>query len=82
MQSLALRLYGENDLRLERFDLPEITDDEILADIITNSICMSDYKATIKVPDTNAFLKTLQKNPSSWDTNLRQHLEGRQELAT
>jgi threonine dehydrogenase-like Zn-dependent dehydrogenase len=48
LQSLALRLYGENDLRLERFDLPEITDDEILADIITNSICMSDYKATIQ----------------------------------
>jgi len=57
MQSLALRLYGENDLRLERFDLPEIGDDEILADIATNSICMSDYKATIqgashkRVPD-------------------------------
>lgn len=57
MKTLALRLYGENDLRLERFDLPEITDDEILADIVTNSICMSDYKATIqgarhkRVPD-------------------------------
>ena len=57
MKTLALRLYGENDLRLERFDLPEITDDEILADIVTNSICMSDYKASIqgakhkRVPD-------------------------------
>ncbi len=57
MKTLALRLYGENDLRLERFELPEITDDEILADIVTNSICMSDYKATIqgarhkRVPD-------------------------------
>lgn len=57
MKTLALRLYGENDLRLERFDLPEITDDEILAAIVTNSICMSDYKATIqgashkRVPD-------------------------------
>jgi len=57
MESLALRLYGENDLRLERFDLPEIGEDEILADIVTNSICMSDYKATIqgakhkRVPD-------------------------------
>ncbi|MBQ9432237.1 MAG: zinc-binding dehydrogenase [Kiritimatiellae bacterium] len=57
MKTLALRLYGENDLRLERFDLPEITDDESLADIVTNSICMSDYKATIqggkhkRVPD-------------------------------
>ncbi len=57
METLALRLYGENDLRLERFELNEITDDEILADIVTNSICMSDYKASIqggkhkRVPD-------------------------------
>lgn len=45
MQTLAIRLYGQNDLRLERFDLPEPRDDEILADITTNSICMSDHKA-------------------------------------
>ena len=57
METLALRLYGKNDLRLERFELNDITDDEILADIVTNSICMSDYKAAIqggshkRVPD-------------------------------
>ena len=45
MQTLALRLYGENDLRLERFDLPALADDEILAEIVSNSICMSDHKA-------------------------------------
>mgnify|MGYP001336761955 FL=1 len=48
MQSLALRLYGEKDLRLERFDLPEMSDDDILADIVSNSICMSDYKAAMQ----------------------------------
>ena len=46
MQTLALRLYGENDLRLERFDLPEPKAGEILAEIVSNSICMSDHKAT------------------------------------
>ena len=57
MKTLALRLYGKNDLRLENFELNEITDDEILADIVTNSICMSDYKAVVqggthkRVPD-------------------------------
>jgi L-sorbose 1-phosphate reductase len=57
METLALRLYGKKELRLERFNLNEITDDEILADIVTNSICMSDYKAAIqggthkRVPD-------------------------------
>ena len=63
MQSLALRLYGENDLRLERFDLPEITDDEILADIITNSICMSDYKATIQGARHKRVPKDIAENP-------------------
>lgn len=48
MQTLALRLYGENDLRLERFELPKPKDDEILAEIISNSICMSDHKAAIQ----------------------------------
>lgn len=45
METMGLRLYGANDLRLERFTLPEIRDDEILADVTSNGICMSDYKA-------------------------------------
>ena len=32
MKTKALRLYGANDLRLEEFELPEIKDDEILAE--------------------------------------------------
>lgn len=63
MKTLALRLYGENDLRLERFDLPEITDDEILADIVTNSICMSDYKATIQGANHKRVPKDIATNP-------------------
>ena len=57
MQTKAIRLYGENDLRLETFELPEIRDDEILAKVVSDSICMSSYKATIqgakhkRVPD-------------------------------
>lgn len=45
MKTLALRLYGVNDLRLEAFELPELQDDQILADITSNSICMSSHKA-------------------------------------
>ncbi len=45
MQTTAVRLHGANDLRLDRFDLPEITSDEILVKIISDSICMSSYKA-------------------------------------
>ena len=48
MQTLALRLYAKDDARLESFDLPEIGEDEVLADITSNSICMSSHKALIQ----------------------------------
>ncbi len=57
MKTKAVRLYGENDLRLEEFELPSIGEDEILARIVSDSICMSSYKAAIqgsahkRVPD-------------------------------
>ena len=44
-------MYGKKDLRLEEFELPEIGDDEILAHIISDSICMSSYKAAIQGSD-------------------------------
>jgi threonine dehydrogenase-like Zn-dependent dehydrogenase len=40
----AVRLYGADDLRLEEFELPEIRDDEILARVVSDSICMSTSK--------------------------------------
>lgn len=46
MKTKAVRIYGKDDLRLEEFDLPPIKDDEILAQVICDSLCMSSYKAT------------------------------------
>ena len=45
MNTKAVRLYGKMDLRLEEFELPEIKDDEILAHVISDSLCMSSNKA-------------------------------------
>ena len=45
MKTRAVRLYGEMDLRLEEFDLPEMKEDEILAKVISDSLCASTYKA-------------------------------------
>ncbi len=45
MKTKAVRLYGENDLRLEEFELPAIKETEILAKIVSDSLCMSSYKA-------------------------------------
>ena len=36
-ETYAVRIYGENDLRLEKFELPDLKPYEILIDIITNS---------------------------------------------
>ncbi len=57
MKTKAVRLYGEMDLRLEEFELPEMQEDEILAEVVTDSLCMSSFKAVTqaqqhkKVPD-------------------------------
>ena len=48
MQTKAVRLHGKNDLRLDTFELPEIQEDEILVKVISDSICMSNYKAAIQ----------------------------------
>lgn len=48
MKTKAVRLYGQSDLRLEDFELPEIKDNEILARVVSDSICMSSYKAAIQ----------------------------------
>jgi threonine dehydrogenase-like Zn-dependent dehydrogenase len=46
MKTKAIRIYGKDDLRLEEFDLPPLKEDEILAHVICDSICMSSHKAT------------------------------------
>ncbi|MCL2473192.1 MAG: zinc-binding dehydrogenase, partial [Treponema sp.] len=47
MKTKAIRLYGANDLRLDEFELPEIRDDEILASVVSDSICMSSHKLAV-----------------------------------
>ncbi len=45
MKTTALRIYGKEDLRLESFELPPCGDDGIIAEVISDSICMSSFKA-------------------------------------
>ena len=45
MKTKAVRIYGKDDLRLEEFDLPPLQQNEILAQVICDSLCMSSYKA-------------------------------------
>ena len=63
MNTTAVRLYGKEDLRLETFKLPEIKDDEILAKIVSDSICMSSYKAAVQGADHKRVPNDISKNP-------------------
>ena len=44
MKTIALRLYGKMDVRLESFQLPDPGEDEILAEVVCDTVCMSSYK--------------------------------------
>ena len=48
MKTKAVRIYGVDDLRLEEFELPRIKDDEILAKVVSDSICMSSHKLAMQ----------------------------------
>lgn len=63
MKTKAVRLYGKKDLRLEEFELPAIKDDEILAKITSDSICMSSYKAAIQGSDHKRVPDDIAENP-------------------
>ncbi len=49
--NLAVRIHGKKDLRLDRFELPDPGESEILAEVQTNSICMSCHKASQLGPE-------------------------------
>ncbi len=63
MKTKAVRLYGESDLRLEEYELPEIKEDEILARVVSDSICMSSYKAAIQGANHKRVPNDIDKNP-------------------
>jgi len=63
MKTTAVRLYGENNLKLESFELPAIKEDEILAKNISDSICMSSHKAAIQGAKHKRVPNDVDKNP-------------------
>jgi threonine dehydrogenase-like Zn-dependent dehydrogenase len=63
MKTKAIRLYGKKDLRLEEFNLPEIKEDEILAKVVSDSLCMSSYKAATQATDHKRIPNDIAENP-------------------
>ncbi len=63
MKTKAVRIYGVNDLRLEEFELPSIKDDEILARVVSDSICMSSHKLAMQGNAHKRVKSDLAKRP-------------------
>lgn len=63
MRSRGVRLYGNRDLRLEEFELPAIRDNEILAKVVSDSLCMSSYKAVLQGSEHKRIPDDVAENP-------------------
>ena len=63
MKTKAIRLYGKKDLRLEEFELPQIKENEILAKVVSDSLCMSSYKASSQGTDHKRIPDDIAQNP-------------------
>ena len=64
MKTLAVRLYGKNDLRLEEFELAPLADDSVICEVVNDSICMSSYKAAIQGADHVRVPDDVAENPT------------------
>ncbi len=63
MRTTAVRMYGKKDLRMETFELPEPGDNEILGEVVSDSICMSSYKAAEQGSDHKRVPGNIKDHP-------------------
>lgn len=64
MKTKAVRIYGANDLRLEEFELPALKEDEILAKVVSDSVCMSTHKAALQGAAHKRVPNDIAENPT------------------
>lgn len=63
MKTRAVRLHGVEDLRIDHYELPEMGEDEILAKVITDSLCLSTYKAAKLGPEHKRVPENIAEHP-------------------
>lgn len=61
--SKALRLYGKDNMKIDEVSLPEIKDDEILAEVMSDSMCMSSWKLAKEGEEHKKTPNNLKDNP-------------------
>ena len=64
MNTKAVRIYGKQDLRLEEFPLPEVGPDDVQIKVVSDSVCMSTYKAAIEGGDHKRVPDDCATNPT------------------
>ena len=64
MKTKCVRIHGKMDLRLEEIDLPEVGPDDVQVKIISDSVCMSTYKAAVEGEDHKRVPNNVAENPT------------------
>ncbi len=64
MRTKCVRIHGKMDLRLEEIDLPEVGPDDVQVKIISDSVCMSSYKAAVEGEDHKRVPDNVAENPT------------------
>jgi len=63
MKTKVAAIYGKKDVRIREFELPPITDDELLVNVISDSVCLSTYKAALLASDHKRVPDDLENHP-------------------
>lgn len=64
MKTKAVRIHGKMDLRLDDIELPEIGSDGVRVKIVSDSICMSTYKAAVEGGEHKRVPDNVEENPT------------------
>ena len=63
MRTTAAVLSGKKKIYLREFDLPEIGEEELLVKVISNSICLSTYKAALRGEEHKRVPEDISEHP-------------------
>lgn len=64
METRAAVLAGKNKIYIREFKLPEITEDELLVKVVSDSVCLSTYKALIRGEEHKRVPQNVSEHPA------------------
>ncbi|MEL4012785.1 zinc-binding dehydrogenase [Dryocola clanedunensis] len=63
MKTKVAAIYGKRDVRIREFELPAINDDELLVSVISDSVCLSTWKAALLASEHKRVPDDLENHP-------------------